>query len=516
MKYFEQAQENLKRSNFYKALELFEISIREEALSKELKIFCCEKIEKINEILKKDSTKSLLEFLANNYFELGHFEKAHGFYGKLFRETKKPTYLYKQFISKINEGNISDALVLANRYLEELLKYRLSDQIIFFINENNKIFKDIELSLWRLKAFFLSGDIRSLEAEVNLWKDFRATERREIFETAINLTGHNAKYWHSSKIILNAFWDNLYQEERPYQINKKRIIKLMLDYWLLVNKDHDLIESSVDISKKYGLSVVGHELAKFVGDGELIDYFLNRMPRKAFIKENYDFGEDLFGQGEQNKIQKVERDIKFLIKSGSNAEALRLTYDLEKLDPKNPLIQKVIGDRGQENFFENEKKIEDLLIEIDRYVPEKILEENYEDSFISVVKHYEVAFIDENYEDIIIGFNLINLPRVALEIIKRVSEKNLNERDLVNLKYLEIETLLSDSQNYIARDKVEDALSKIPLLPEERLAMTYLRAEAYYSLNNWPYALKLFQDIFRKNPGYRLTNERIKVIERNK
>lgn len=516
MKYFEQAQENLKRSNFYKALELFEISLKEDALSKELKIFCCEKIERINEILQKDSTQDLLTFLADNYFELGHFEKAQEFYGKLFYETKRPTFLKKQFLALLSDGNIAIAQELAKQYLDALLKSRLSDEIINFLNENERIFKEQDMALWRLRAAFLSGNIGQFEIEIKSWKELNENDQRELFQMAMDLTGHNAKYWHSSKLILESFWQALCQNDVPYLLSRKRVIKLVLDYWLIFNKNHDLIESSVQIAKKYKLPIIGHELSKFVGDSDLIDYFLNRMPRDAFTKDSYDLGADLFDEKDRDHIKKIERDIKFLIKSGNNAEALKLTYELEKQDPQNPIIQKVLGDRKAKGFTNNEKKIEDLLNEIDRYVPEREAEDDYESSFISVVKHYDTEFVGENYEDIIIGFNLINLPKVALEVVKKVIVEDLSERDLVNLKYLEIETLLKDEQFFSARDSVEDVLSHIPLIPEERLSMTYLRAEAYYCMNKWDYALKLFTDIFHKNPSYRLTSERIKVIERNK
>ena len=115
----------------------------------------------------------------------------------------------------------------------------------------------------------------------------------------------------------------------------------------------------------------------------------------------------------------------------------------------------------------------------------------------------------------VIDFNLVNLPKVALEIIKKVNAEDLSDRAKVNLRYLEIETSIVAGEFYKARDLAEDTLATVPLVSDERVAVSYLRAESYFQLGNYDYAYKLFKSLSEKNPNYRLTEQRILRIEEN-
>lgn len=516
MKYFEQAQENLKRSNFFKALELFQISLKEDALSDELKVFCCEKIEKINRILSKETTAELLLFLAHHYFDLGHFQKSQEFYGKLFLETREISFLKKQFESLRSSGDVAGSIRKSNDYLELLYKRRLSDEIILFINENRTLFKPSEISSWTLRACILSGNIVGLEEELESWSEFKNDEREGLCQDLLELTGHDAKYWHSSKKILAYLWDIIRDDGFNLILSRKRVIKLVLDNWLTSEKDQELLRQTITVAEKYKLPIVGHNIAKYVGDIELGEKFLGQMPRSAFQTNDFDFGEDLFNEEtSEGEERKLERDIRFLLKTGKKADVLKLTYKLEKINPSHPLVMELIGEEKGSSPKIAKVKVEELLKEIDRYTPDTGSDKDVTESFIGIVKHYDYEFVQENYEDMIIGFNLINLPKVALEVIKKVDKKRLADRALVNLRYLEIETNLTAGNFYTARDLSEDTLASVPLVDEERISISYLRAESYYQLGNLNYAKQLFKSIAKKTPNYRLTGQRILRLEEN-
>ena len=100
-----------------------------------MKLQCCEKIEKINEILERPTDESTLEFLASNYFELENFQKAYDFYHKLFSETKDDKFLKLQYISLKNSGDVSKSVELARDYLSFLIKSKLPDSGLSFLNE---------------------------------------------------------------------------------------------------------------------------------------------------------------------------------------------------------------------------------------------------------------------------------------------------------------------------------------------------------------------------------------------
>lgn len=515
MKFFEQANENLKRSNFYKALELFELSLKEDALSDDLRVFCCEKIEKINEILGKHATAENLLFLAQHYFDLKVFEKSESFFGKLFKETNNVFFLKKQFESLLLSGNIAEALKKANLLLDELTKRRLSNEVILFINENESLFDQLDIRAWKLRAHVLSGNIAALESELEEWQGLGAEISFELYQQALDLTAHDAKYWHSSLKISKSFWDKIANEDKSFVITKKCLIKLILDYWLTHTPDQEILRETLKIADQYTLPIVAHEIAKYVGDQDQIDKYLAMMPRSAMGVDSFDFGDDLFAENEVKASVKLERDIKFLLKSGNNAEALKLVYQLEKINPDHELVIKLINQNEEGPELGSEERYRSLITEIEKYSQQGIVEETPENQFLSLVKHYDDQLIKESYEDMIVGFNLINIPNVALEIIKKVNREDLTEREVINLDYLRIETLIAAQRFYEARDSVEDVLAETPLLKDERLAFQYLRAESYWQLGKIQIAKKLFGDISIKYPNYRLTNQRLNAIEKN-
>lgn len=515
MKYFEQAQENLKRSNFYKALELFQISINEDALSNEQKVFCCEKIEKINQILKRETTKELLLFLAEHYFNLEKYERAQESYETLFKETGEIYFLKKQFEALSLAGDVFGSLKISTFYLENLYKNRLSDEIVKFTQEYKSILKPTEISSWTMRAFVLSGNVKGLESEVITWSEYKLDERQELYQELLDLTGHDAKYWHSSIEILKALWFALLDREMSFILPKKSVIKLLLDYWLVLEKDHDLMRETIELAEKFNLPIVGHNIARYVGDFDLEEKFLERMPRSAFQADDFDFGEDLFGENTEDIEKKIERDIRFLLKSGKKSDVLKLAYKLEKINPHHELVEKLVRTKEALTSNISEDRVTELLVEIEKFVPSKEEDEEVSNSFLGIVKYYEKDFIQENFEDMIIGFRLVNLPLVALELIKKVDRSSLSDREHVNLNYLEIETYIECGQFYKARDLAEDTLATVPLVGEERVAIAYLRAESYYQLGNYDYAKKLFKSLAQNSPRYRLTEQRIMRLEKN-
>lgn len=515
MKYFEQAKENLKRSNFYKALELFELSLKEDALSEELKVFCCEKIERINEILGKDTTVETLSFLASHYFELKVFNKAESFYGKLFKETKNVSFLKKQYESLLSGGDVALAMEKARAYLDELTRRRLSNEILKFISENTDRFDRYEQCDWNLRAHFLSGNRQGLYEVLKSGVELNSDQQHELFQSALDLTSHDARYWHASLDLNALLWNRLTDSEKPFVLSKKSLIKLILDYWLVSSIDQDDLRSTLSIAERYSLPVLAHEIAKFVGDDELVDKYLMKMPRNALSADSFDFGEDLFSSQEESDLKRIERDINFLIGSGKNAEALKLAYQLEKIDPSHELVKKLIKADVAGNTLKTEDKYQSLIKEIETYSSKFSPQEEVGDQFRGLVKHYDYQFVQENYEDMIVGFNLLNLPSVSLELLKKVDDKKLSDKEKINIHYLKIETLLMNENYYEARDLAEDVLTEVPLVKEERLSFQYLRAECYWRLQKYGVAKKLFADIESRNPGYRLTSQRLRSIEEN-
>lgn len=516
MKYFEQAQENFRRSNFYKSLEFFELSLKTEPLSREMKLLCCEKIEKINELVERSSDPQLLEFLADNYFELEDFQKSFDFYSKLFEKTGDENFLKQQYISLRNSGSVSESLSIARKYLEVVTSYKFIDTALEFLEGLQLLIQPEEMSTWRVRLFILSGNIDGLIQELKGWTDYSSEDRKALLEMVLELTNHNSKYWHSSTELTSLFWKYLNNEESLITTPKKRLIKLLIDYWLTQEKDPDLLTETLNLSFKYNFTVVGHEIAKFSGDAEKIDYFLDLMPREAFLEDSYDFGEDLFGDGDIEEAKSIERDINFLVKSGRKAEAIKLAYELERIDPENELVKKLVDRDLIKEPNADLKRVKDLFTELQRYTSSQEQEIDYASEYKTMVKHYDKSYIQENYEDMIIGFNLLNLYEVSIQICEMVNRALLTEREHVNLNYLLAETYQLNGNFFKMRDLCEDTLAELPLIEGEITSFLYLRGEAYFHLGNFPYALSIFRSLIKIHPNYRLSEQRISSIEANK
>lgn len=478
-----------------------------------MKLQCCEKIEKINEILERSTDEDLLEFLASNYFELENFQKSYTFYKKLFEDTLDEKFLRLQYTSLKSSGDVSESVEIARDYLTFLTASKLPDSALTFLNSLLDSLKPEEVSLWKLRIYVISGNIIDLVSDVKNWKNYPAKIRKELGELLFELTNHNSKYWHSSKEITQCMWDIMKDEDFVLITPKKRIIKLMIDFWLTQQKDPDLLTDTLNLAEKYNCTVVGHEIAKYSGDTDKIDYFIDLMPREAFMEESYDFGDDLFDESEVDNAKKIERDIQFLVKSGRKAEAIKLAFELERLDPENPLVKQVIERETSQGSTADSKKINELFRELQKYTSLREEQRDPIEEYLSLVKHYDYQYIQENFEDMIIGFNLLNLYPVSLEIAKKVDFKKLNERELVNYNYLLVETHFLNRDFYKMRDVCEDTLAGLPLVQEEKVTFLYLRAEAYYFLGFHKQSLAIYKSLTRLHPNYRLTEQRISKIE---
>jgi len=515
VKLFEEAQLNFKKSNFFKAIDLFELSLRKEPLSIEQKILSCESIQKINESLNRPDTKDQLLLLGQSYLGSKHFEKAAKAFESLYKKTGDLYYIERQYLSLIESGLVEEALHFAHMYLEELAARRLTNDIHRFLKENISLLDSKTIALNSLKAMVLSGDRVGLEKEIQAWKLKANSEREELTQAVIDLTSHNTRYWHASDLLLQEIWSHLMQNTCSLLVSKKWLAKFVMDYWLTQDITHEVIEGTVILAKKFSLSILGHELAKFLGDEKLADNFLMSMPREALMGDNFDFAKDLLDENIENEELKIVKNIKFFLSTKNKADALREAYHLEKISPEHPLVRELLPLESSRQKVGSQQIVSDLLSEIGRYTELEHEQYDFEASFISMVKFYADEVILKDHEDMAIGFNLLGMPKVSLAVLARVQKALLSESEKVNFHYIHIETLMKNEDYYKARDLIEDVLGSTPLVPSEKLTFLYLRAEAYFFLGFLSIALSLYREVKGLEHNYRLTEERIGTIEKN-
>ena len=229
MKLFEQAQLNFKKSNFFKAVELFEKSLKEEPLSVEQKILSCESIQKINESLNREDSYAQLLLLGKSYLDSNGFEKAAHSFHKLYKKTNDPYYLEREFSCLIKGGQVQAALELSSLLFEEFSFQRLSDDILRFVQENSSFLSGKIISLNIVRASVLAGNKGKLEEEICGCIERSYEERRELVQLLIDLTSHNTKYWHSSELIRQIIWNEITQDDASYLVSKKWLVKFTMD-----------------------------------------------------------------------------------------------------------------------------------------------------------------------------------------------------------------------------------------------------------------------------------------------
>ncbi len=516
MKFFEQAQLNFKRSNFFKAIELFELSLREEPLSVEQKIFSCESIQKINISLNRADNRDQLLLLGDSYLDSKNFEKAAAIFRILFDQTAEVYYLEKQFESLVEAGLVEESLKISDEYLFELKHRGLADLILKFLENNNTLLDPEILDRNRLIALVLRGDRSKVNQEVIKWRERPSKERLELAQHLIDLTLHNTKFWHGADHLLQFLWNEVIAAANSLMVTKKWLSKLVMDYWLTNGISQELIEETLQLAKKNELSVLGHELAKFLGQTSLADDFLMMMPREAMAGGEFDFANDLLNQSSEDEVSKLENNIKLLLSTKNKSEALKQAYELEKIDPKHSLVRKLLTNDDKVKSKDDQEVLSQLLSEIGKYGKKEEEGPDLEQKISTLVQFYSAQIIQESYEDMVIGFNLLELPSVSLQVLRRVDIKGLDKRDEINFYYLKAETLLKQGDFYRTRDLVEDILYSEPLLKNEKTTFRYLRGEAYYRMGNLSVALSQFKEIKVVEENYRLTEERILKIEKDK
>ena len=516
MKFFEQAKENYRKNNYYKSLELFELSLSTEPLTKDLKIQCCEKIEKINLILKRETSVELLKFLSSVYFDLGHFSKAANFFNKLFKETGDESYLRYYFLCVKDCGEVAESKKSARRYLAFLIKLKLPNMVLSFLPLVLHICKPKEIKEWKIKAFILMGDAQSIQKELNDSDSLSNYEMKDLIELFFNLTTHNDRYWHSFLNLNIQIINVLSINDFVLDVPKNALTKFLFDYWLTQKIGNHELEITLKISEKYGLSVLGYEISKYFGDDKKMNFFLSKMPKEGLLSSTHDFGSDLLQTPEVDRVSMLERDIKFLVNSGKRLDGLKLAYDLEKIDPDNQVAKYYIESQG---YKKKEENLEPFSVEINKYEKNKrssLEKSEYHREFLSIVKYYNRKYVQENYEDMMIGFNMLNLHPITIELSKLVNFNYLSDKEKVNFNYLKAETYLCMEDFYHLRDLCEDSLASLAMLDEERVSFIYLRAEAYFFLGKKEYALSIYKSLLKRNSDYRLTKQRIETIEKNK
>lgn len=140
----------------------------------------------------------------------------------------------------------------------------------------------------------------------------------------------------------------------------------------------------------------------------------------------------------------------------------------------------------------------------------------YEQSkIISELKMLEFDNLKNDGKEMATAFRFLGMDEVVLYICEKIYNTQVDVKERAGLKFLSIESLINLKKNHQAIQEIELFLNREPVFGEEKLAIEYLRAEAYFNLNKMTEAKKYFKEIQSKNPHYRFVNQRLKTLEAN-
>jgi tetratricopeptide (TPR) repeat protein len=119
----------------------------------------------------------------------------------------------------------------------------------------------------------------------------------------------------------------------------------------------------------------------------------------------------------------------------------------------------------------------------------------------------------EKGHDMIIAFELLGMEQVVLYLCEQVVKIQKEIKQIASTYFVWAQALNSNGDYMKAIDLVDDVLQGQPFNDEERAALVYLKAEAYFKLKKMQQAKKCYLEIKKNYPHYRLVNERLRAIE---
>lgn len=483
---YAKAKNSLSRGELLPALEFFELSFKNENLSLLNKVKVLYEIKNLLIVLDKNKDNYFLTFLAESFERVGRFEEAIDSYDELLKVSPCGINYIKVINLNLIVGNVNSARTCVDSYLHYLVIKRDFHSLLNYLDEiisDGQLIDDLSYFRWLTITHMQTGNVKAFE---ELLLKVSNSYENELLEIYILNTSHNSSYWHSNTTVCRWLLLGLVSSSYNDSLSKKLILKLLVDIFLVNKIDHQIIDNCITIAKKWHLNNFGYELAKYLGDKELENYFIILIPKEQMISEDYDLGTDLLSD---EKI--VDRAL-FSFSIGDNKSAQNYMTKVNNDELIKELKQAISP--AHNNNYENDDQ---------------------SDEFLRLLDYYEDSYLIDNYEDLIISFNMMRMFKVSIKLIERVRQHTSSKDEILNLDYLKAESLLAANNYFEARDLVEDILIGHILAKDQRLMFNYLRGECYYHLGGHEKSYKIFSNIKDQIKGYRLTEQWMSKIEKN-
>ena len=501
------AKEFLKQGDLLSSIELFEKAIEESGYSDSEKVYILDSIYEISISLEIPNSLETLEKLSQGFFDVGQYRKSLFF----CQETLKLSEKFKTFELQIENhyalGNVKELESSAISFLNTLIKKRETKKVFELIDSDLLNLPKSILWYFKTKCFVLMGDVSSIEKEIHNLETISSEDKAVV----ISLFEKNTLYWHSSHIIRNWILEILVSSLDKSSISKKYVIKLLSDlYYHSEDVDHELLENSIIVSKKWCLYGLGYTISLLVKNSDMENYFLSNLPNELISDQTFDLGKDFISASKELAEHEYVNKILFLESIGNKLEAIKLRNAFESKYPESTLLSE-----GKIKV-EPKRNISKTLDEISRRGEKNKKKQNEIDELHVSFENIEKVELYNNYGEIISTLNMLKEFGKVIKLTDLLLE-DIKEGDIfLDVVYLKVEALLQTERYFEARDLSENVILVNQLSQDKKYTFDYLLAESYFLLKEYEKARHIFLEIYKTNKTYRLTKNRLKVIEENK
>lgn len=132
------------------------------------------------------------------------------------------------------------------------------------------------------------------------------------------------------------------------------------------------------------------------------------------------------------------------------------------------------------------------------------------------IQNLDDAELLDKGKDMIVAFGLLGMDKVVVRLCERVIPLVKEVKLRAGIQFMLAQALFNNNEFYKVTDLIDDTFETEPLLPDEVLAFSYLKAESLLKLKKYKVAKELFVSIKKHNPHYRLVGERLRELEDTK
>ncbi len=543
----ESAFEHYSKNKYEEAFLLLNECISTNELSSEELIRSLKLFFEVRKLLK---TKNLYSdyrvLLAQQYYQKGDYENAliEYQYALIENEKKYMTHLEQVWDCYFQVGQIENSDNTAEKYIDHLLAKKSTGKLRRFIsiakkNRNQSIDWDLSLVLANLSTGLEEGVKEYLLTHFTLSSIINPNKKNyeKIIKLSNAVQGH--QYWNRHwvkkwidlvEIVIRM---NIENGANTYS-NAKSFVTLIFEF-VLAGGDLTIALSYLGVyssrfrRKKLARHYLNHSSPKKNEVNSIyrnIQIEIENYDSNLNLSNEADYGSDLlkeevFGLNKNKaRIRQLVFEINLLEKNNQHEKVSRLYTELASLDPDHFKVveynEKINLGHGskllarRESAQEISEKLQNEIRKFSKENSQPETDESYKRVLKKTITLMSEKEIEDNGEDLLVSLIEFGFEDIGEWLLTTyIKLFNLTR---VEFDYYKIVCFMGMEKFAQAAELAEDILTTEQLNEETHICFSYLRAECFRSLGKKMDALRIYQEIYKRNPRYRLVSQRLSEV----